>query len=120
MGNSRIKFRAWSTKHKKWYDNFLISENGLNVYIGYATDRVDAMLSQYTGLLDKNGKEIYEGDIVRSRTDCGCGSPECKDRTLEEEVYFAEGAFYPICTIPEKERYYEVVGNIYENPELLG
>ncbi|WJQ03249.1 YopX family protein [Geobacillus stearothermophilus] len=80
----------------------------------------NVVLMQYTGLCDKNGKEIYEGDIVE--TDLGIG-----------EVVFDAGAF--LIRIPECDDYYEfddffslyeggcylveVIGNIYETPELL-
>lgn len=71
---------------------------------------------QYTGLKDRNDKEIYEGDIVLNN-----GSTlQMKDR---EVVEFENGGAFPFsicgweCTIhPEK---CEVIGNIYENPELL-
>jgi uncharacterized phage protein (TIGR01671 family) len=69
------------------------------------------VLMQYTGLKDKNGVEIYEGDIVRFLDIDGVDSVT--------EVEFREGGFYPFapdfihwCNV-------EVIGNIYENPELL-
>lgn len=65
----------------------------------------DDVLMQFTGLLDKNGKEIYEGDILR-----GLG-----------KVYFHQGKF---CVEYGEEwgwisKNAEIIGNIYENPELL-
>ena len=78
---------------------------------------------EYTGLKDKNGKEIYEGDIVDY-----CDKGHLLDSGIYE-VVFQCGKFYPI-----SELYYEkywpkswgaehtckIIGNIYENPELLG
>ncbi len=73
----------------------------------------NAPLMEWTGLHDKNGKEIWEGDIVKwdhgvTEDDNGIG-----------EVVFKGGRFkvrYCFCCHTE----YEVIGNIYENPSLLG
>ena len=73
------------------------------------TDFKEVVLMQYTGLKDKNGKEIYEGDIV---TD-GVGKFKI--------VYDLKLAGYqPYCIFrDDPENYCEVLGNITENPELL-
>jgi uncharacterized phage protein (TIGR01671 family) len=72
-------------------------------------------IMQFTGLLDKNGKEIYEGDIVRSE--------QWEPSTYK--IAFDRGAFYlatkndeEVADIKYAERF-EVIGNIYDNPELL-
>lgn len=77
---------------------------------------------QYTGLKDKNGKEIYEGDNLSGYRGRGL----TRDReSLEGYVYWDEGAFG--WSIQAKDSQYclfniiepEVIGNIYENPELM-
>lgn len=88
-------------------------------------------LMQFTGLHDKNGKEIYEGDVVKVNAHSYDFGFE-KDRI--GEIRFIEGCFGFYKQLSEKEylfnelstesgygelEYYEVIGNIYENPELL-
>ena len=78
-------------------------------------------LMQHTGVKDKNGVEIYEGDIIRGHTgrykvDCvvrwssgNCGFIAVP--TITERTY--------LCLNPGSTKSYEVIGNIYENPELV-
>jgi uncharacterized phage protein (TIGR01671 family) len=144
MDNSRYKFRAWFPLIKVMDGNTMRSGvMGLVTNLkgsneGYLFDGVVAeclidgkqvfyeayknfTLMQYTGLKDKNGKEIYEGDLLRCVFD-----DEDEDNT-PSEVVFARGAFFigyepnMIClTVGECEAdELEVIGNIYENPELL-
>jgi uncharacterized phage protein (TIGR01671 family) len=73
---------------------------------------------QYTGLKDKNGKEIYEGDIVIYQMLEGTIIHDVTEYI--EEVHFVDGSFdvdgAPLYVVSEG---CEVIGNIYENPELL-
>lgn len=70
---------------------------------------------QFTGLCDKNGKEIYEGDILNWDS-TGSG-----DEDVADVVKFEDGMFTfiedPLCWNPQRET--EIIGNIYENPELI-
>lgn len=114
-----IKFRAWKPETKKMFHDF--DQNIKEVPLGksihlfvYETGLHYKTLMQYTGLKDKNGKEIYEGDVLQTRSGIGymvfdnCGyaikSPG------SEAVDYEFSAFYLEC---------EIIGNMYENPELL-
>jgi hypothetical protein len=74
---------------------------------------------QFTGLIDRHGKEIYEGDIVKQLPGFGC---EFKERTGTIEY---SGASFWInlksiaFVLDDHDCFFEVIGNIYENPELL-
>lgn len=114
-----IKYRAWDLKENKMiYGTALIENDGKwFMQIGKYIDvwhEVD-FVTQYTGLKDKNGKEIYEGDIIT----CSNGM------AYQYEVEFVFGCFigHDKATGFSKKLYdmkdLEVVGNIYENPELL-
>jgi hypothetical protein len=106
-----IKFRAWDNENNKMIDPFLYAkENGR--FIGLITDSDDLTPMQYTGLKDKNGKEIYEGDIM----DYGLG------RTFY--ISFVGGSF--VATFNERVintmipfYNYSAIGNIYETPHLI-
>jgi len=90
--------------------------------------RDDSHIMQFTGLLDKNGKEIYEGDVLHV-----FDNEEPTGAPIKAIVEFSEGrfAFRPdiqaryadyiidIGGLESEERECEVIGNIYENPELV-
>lgn len=94
----------------------------------------DVVLMQYTGLRDKNGKEIYEGDIVEyDDLDCGLSHDEGKAAVVynDELACFGwtqddgcRGCLNPFelfsgCQDHNSSEHLEVIGNIYENPELM-
>lgn len=129
-----IKFRIYDTDEKQMFyqeDIDYIDINNEIAYINqdgggydYLIDFVygDGKLMQYTGLKDKNGKEIYEGDIlerhgywpIRIEYDKGC----LMVRDLDEVRYNNLILNVPICNF-ESINDWKVIGNIYENPELL-
>lgn len=101
-----IKFRAWNGEqmlspehigrdgHAYWHENS----------IPESTDKV----MQFTGLKDKNGKEIYEGDIV-----------ENEEQAMRGVYEFREGTFGIKGTRTIQNYGAVIIGNIYENPELI-
>lgn len=60
-----IKFRAWNDSKKDWEGNFSISRIGSFLRLGISQSTEGIHVMQYTGLLDKNGKEIYENDYLQ-------------------------------------------------------
>jgi len=132
-----IKFRAWDNTDKtmKFFDFYKIHcgvyhPNHWKDSTGLACEldnklRYPDELMQYTGLKDKNGKEIYEGDIVKLAVeeeqvyDPYEGIPFGKPiYTNEKVVYETYGFFAGDYGLGEFEC--EIIGNIYDNPELLG
>ena len=116
------KFRGYSDYHKMWYYGSLVKiHKRYYIYNTYGNrfQVVPESIGEYTGLKDKNGKEIYEGDIVF--IDC---SKEYQ-RNINGIVKFSFGSFN---IVDKKEIHYSfgeisseifVSGNIYKNPELI-
>jgi uncharacterized phage protein (TIGR01671 family) len=132
-----IKFRAWIPQLRKMdnvtsLDWIAYDETEGKVDVDICTDSArvcddDMVLMQYTGLKDKNGKEIYEGDIV-SLINHDRGSTRCGEST-KHTVSFQNGSFVidwkTITGIAfenigyHEQNSHEVIGNVFENKELL-
>jgi uncharacterized phage protein (TIGR01671 family) len=128
--NREIKFRAWSAESSDEKDNpifEMINANSLaisnyDLLIEQLKDKDNFKLMQFTGLLDKNGKEIYEGDLVKQSSDLceiqRCiGGFDCQILIELKNGGTINGSTYNFSFLLE--RACEVVGNIYENPELI-
>jgi hypothetical protein len=123
--NREIKFRVWD-QHKKCFVNvsdFQFRKDGTVDYFGHKIT-----FQQFTGLLDKNGKEIYEGDIlIYEYTQADMSSFSALESPFEtcaiEEVVFKDGAFRfkdnKYSTVADDCKEMEVIGNVFENKELL-
>jgi hypothetical protein len=103
-----IKFRAWFAPEKLMCDwDFILSQMSVYEKPFESTDEWKVM--QFTGLHDKSGKEVYEGDIVKKESNGDL-----------RVVSFKDGIFAPYpWTYGGWNEVSEVIGNIYENPELL-
>ncbi len=88
---------------------FIEADNGK----GYAHAVRPESVGQFTGLKDKNGKEIYEGDVLQFNARF---HEETKTPPVLDKVEFIQGQFLPR---PYKGEDVEIIGNIYQNPELL-
>lgn len=113
-----IKFRAWANGKMISWEEICSSKYFKDFFLlKYMTNppRRVSVLLQYTGLKDKNGREIYEGDILRL-TYSGV--------SYKKEVVFTDCAFMiKGGAINSHERFplknqMEVIGNVFENPEL--
>ncbi len=123
--NRDIKFRAWDEVSEKMLNwNEFLDTNMKNTFI--APESTGLILMQYTGLHDKNGKEIYDGDIITCKQYIGGnfvdyhlekGFVEFKDG--EFGVHREQGYYLSIKKLLEYNYKIEVIGNIYDNPGLL-
>lgn len=131
--NREIKFRAWDTKNKNWMEfippkEYMIDSDewdwrdsgGDEASLFFPSNPIGPTFNnriiyqQFTGIKDKNNKEIYEGDIIVFYTninDKNISLVEYDNRNL---------CFLPriedVCVLNQKG---EIIGNIFENPELL-
>ena len=123
-----LRFRAWDSVKKKFVEHFFITENGLICNMEKQTsdynfpmpvEKSELIVMQSTGLHDKNGKEVFVGDIIK----CTRGCPH--EVYLEKEYGGTYVGGMPAIYLKGIREGYawtgdeEILGNIYENPELV-
>lgn len=134
------KFRAWDSVEKKFVEHFFITDNGLICNMEKPTsdskllipiEKSELILMQSTGLKDKNGVEIFEGDVVSRNS--GMPSVVKFGKWIYEEDFgykiknigfhlnssCDDDEWFQAMDYEDIRKNYEVIGNIYENPELL-
>lgn len=144
--NDRFRFRVWNTRTKKLREVAQITldarQHGRtseisNMETCHLVYQPHLVLEQCTGLKDKNGRLIYEGDIVRVKNIYLTNNnfqgkvcyghfyfSACEEYTCRRLGYFIKVAWSAYVkntgfALGEEEREYEVIGNIHENPDLL-
>lgn len=123
-----ILFRGKRKDNGEWVEGFLTIDPTICDYVIDIVGLTSIMIrpetvGQYTGLCDKNGKRIFEGDIVKAQDDI-FSSPFC-DGVVGKIVY-DECAYFIEPRNPMDSQWlfnecavYEIIGNIHDNPELL-
>lgn len=108
--NDRFMFRTWDNIYKKYRNGLAFQDNRVCTY----DDNV-CVLEQCTGLKDKNGKLIYEGDIVEYKISTGIKQRGVVEYSNVSGNYHKGGqalGTYQKSTV--------IIGNIHKNPEMLG
>ncbi len=139
-----IKFRGWDIKESQWVKaDFFVGSEGFIMWSDESIMQYPeaVIVQQYTGLKDKNGKEIFEGDILNVPISSKCERKDCSYINQDEHgnktyincdpksayvEYRKQGYIFvrkeydkPFWVCYEDIKKYEIIGNIHENPELL-
>lgn len=131
-----IKFRAWDDKGKEWLMGYGVGSlggfhiDGELVYLDQWTkvlddafhEKIDLKIMQFTGIDDFHGKEIYEGDIVKTGDEMGEVQYDPQQGAYiillhPHNKKVKSGCYNLASTHPSPLK--EIIGNIYQNPELL-
>lgn len=124
-----IKFRGKRLDNKEWIHGYLADKGYINDIDTVDLSSIEVSqdtIGEYTGLDDKNGKEIYEGDIVKTPLLDPIFGDVLSDAFDNAPISFHNGAFV-VAYYEGRHKIYlqdlydkvEVIGNIYDNPELL-
>ena len=121
MSNRILKFRAWDKLAKRFItpetqnqNHYVLSLDGKFQNLQDGSGGEEYVVQQFTGLFDKDGKEIYEGDILLD------GDKNLKEVQWEYTTYvlfYIKGFWFD--KLSGREMHSKIIGNIFENPELL-
>jgi uncharacterized phage protein (TIGR01671 family) len=121
-----IKFRAWDKRNNKWFHQDLFIMTNAGFYSDYREFEdgnslfdYEYQLLQYTGLKDKNGKDIYEGDILEFNSIVTWVDGSDPANLGMEVGFYAQRDNFESWRLIEVGEELEVLGNIFENPELI-
>src|SRR3990167_4634455 len=114
MNQRIIKFRMWNGQEMNY--KFFVNSGKDSVELNEGIEMAQSVwkLMQFTGLLDKNGKEIYEGDIVKTEDFTGYIWYRSPDFVIRQDIGSNNEHTYL-----DFFRKCEIIGNIFENSELL-
>lgn len=132
----KTRFRAWDKEKKQmWVGQFTISAEDGEIFDYEQSARPEWILQQFTGFYDKEGEEIYEGDILRQRLgrddaleipefvyiqvvfDRGCFREHGEYKNSDPDHYFLGETLEEIMEGIIKPEI-EIIGNIWENPDI--
>ena len=139
--NREIKFRGKGIADNEWYygdliqvesgrvhyfiiQDYEIKEDRIELNTCASPEVIPETIGQYTGLDDKNGKEIYEGDVVYCQTKYGKAKAIIKFIDGKFVAYWNSALTHPEnghhIACYEINKRFKVIGNEYDNPELIG
>ena len=112
-----IRFRAWDEKDSTMGEPFDFHEYAYEIDTYFGRPKI---FLQWTGLKDKNGVEIYEGDIIQYKAYTVVVVYQAPSFVMKEKIKRGYSKqWHEFILPPEQNQFEEVAGNIYESPELL-